>query len=407
MTFLDRVAARVSTKNQSQHRGVELVNKYRTPKLREMRAYDVGVALANIDYRLRVVEFGRGYTFTRLYEAIVKLNLGILQETPKKYFYREGVIKRFPEISGFIEELFVQRGKWLDIRPNYEQLVKECEVSEKTKEGLLAELETAAHNTFDVLDRIMEMPDYFDKWKAKNQRAEIPREVADLAVKTQEYRDKQFSTLTPEEQRNIIHLNRLLWEFSCPESCPKNSFVEKALKELGGKVDQLRGLLELGSKAPLSQLGNSVEVFTKKGEKWEVVILKERHLEDILPHGYTGVIGVIKIGRKGSSDLIRINQRDMEKLLKWLEPITDKLGLSLLTLENCNSLDDHSKNCIDQARGHDDLWLPGEEESSYDRWKNGVTRTFMTGINKGAVYFNSMDFYPPEDRGIILIRKKN
>lgn len=73
-------------------------------------------------------------------------------------------------------------------------------------------------NSIERLNEILRIPDFYDIWKRKNKRRKLSQIIKNMIVSTEKYRGEYFSVLSPEQQQNIMYLNRLLLELSYPES---------------------------------------------------------------------------------------------------------------------------------------------------------------------------------------------
>lgn len=74
--------------------------------------------------------------------------------------------------------------------------------------------------TLSYLKEIIRTPNFYDYWKKRWGDKPVSAEIQNLADLTRSYRNKPFASLTPEQQLNIMKLNRLLLELTYPGLCP-------------------------------------------------------------------------------------------------------------------------------------------------------------------------------------------
>ncbi len=92
-------------------------------------------------------------------------------------------------------------------------------------------------NSLDRLNEIIRTPDFYSKWFKKRGELDLPQGINELVEDTHDYRNKQFSELTEEEQGKIKRLNRLLLEHSYPLMTPK-SLPRGLMRGPEGKKEQ-------------------------------------------------------------------------------------------------------------------------------------------------------------------------
>ncbi len=94
----------------------------------------------------------------------------------------------------------------LDKAINEEKYEKELENPNNTIEGLLEALQ---------------YPNFYGSWLKKNKAVVLKDFAHKLILETQKYRSKSFVELNPEQQVNILKLNRQIIEDTYPQICPK------------------------------------------------------------------------------------------------------------------------------------------------------------------------------------------
>ena len=82
---------------------------------------------------------------------------------------------------------------------------------------------TAPPDSVKRLNQLLRTPNFYDLWVKKHKGIKLTDEIQELIKTTGAYRNKRFSDLTPEQQYNILLLNRLLLELTYPDLVPKLS----------------------------------------------------------------------------------------------------------------------------------------------------------------------------------------
>lgn len=88
------------------------------------------------------------------------------------------------------------------------------------------------------LNTLLEVPNFYDILCLKKRNTTYSTSVIDLIKQTSTYRCKEFETLTNEEKRNIIKLNRLLLQETYPQVTPKRLTHKVTSLEGDGNEDK-------------------------------------------------------------------------------------------------------------------------------------------------------------------------
>ncbi|MFA6169263.1 MAG: hypothetical protein WC772_00630 [Candidatus Margulisiibacteriota bacterium] len=85
--------------------------------------------------------------------------------------------------------------------------------------------------TLTYLKEILRTPNFYDYWKKRWGDKPVSAEILHLVNLTRNYRNKPFAQLTPEQQLNILKLNRLLLELTYPGLCPISELKRLVIDE--------------------------------------------------------------------------------------------------------------------------------------------------------------------------------
>ena len=91
----------------------------------------------------------------------------------------------------------------------------------KIKEDITISL-NAKENTIDWLNKLLTVPNLYDRFNKKTKASEFSQEITSLIERTEDVRSKRFADLDSDNRRDIVKLNRLLLEHFYPFITPKN-----------------------------------------------------------------------------------------------------------------------------------------------------------------------------------------
>lgn len=93
-----------------------------------------------------------------------------------------------------------------------------CE--EINKEGYGIEFKTL-NNTIERLNEILQIPNFYDICLKKKKSMKLNEYAQKLISQPKNYRSKDFSELSKDQQKSILKLNRMILEALYPRTCPK------------------------------------------------------------------------------------------------------------------------------------------------------------------------------------------
>jgi len=100
---------------------------------------------------------------------------------------------------------------------NESQIMNLCNA---IKEDIIISL-NAKENTIAWLNELLKIPNLYEKFNKKTEAAEFSQEINTLIEHTNDLRNKRFSEIDNNSQRDIVKLNRLLLEHLYPGKTPK------------------------------------------------------------------------------------------------------------------------------------------------------------------------------------------